>query len=124
MVGGLDEMFHQRCHNLITRQLHIEHRTALVDALDGKLGTVFVSLTGQRCNMVNERSFERGIEEFVFVFDKHFHAFTLQQSDGTCTHIHNLFIIVGQSFVNNALLDLLTCRFIEETEQQFGRFLI
>ena len=77
MMGGLDEMRHQRLHDLITRQFHIEDRTALIDTFDGKRCTVLISLAGLRGDMIDERAFEGAVEKVVFVFDKHLHTFTL-----------------------------------------------
>ena len=110
-------MRHQRLHDLITRQLHIEDRTALIDTLDRKRCTVLVSLTRQWSDMVDKCPFEDAVEKIIFMFHKYLHAFILQQTDDTGTHINHLFIIISQALVDDTLQDLFTYCFIKETQQ-------
>ena len=77
MMGSLNEMRHQRLHDLIARQFHIKDRTALIDAFDGKRCTVFISLAGLRGDMIDERAIESTVEKIVFMLDKHLHTFIL-----------------------------------------------
>lgn len=57
-MTGFRHLLHQRSHNLITGQLHVEDGTAPVDFIHRQKGTPLVGITLKRIDMVNESAFE------------------------------------------------------------------
>ncbi len=72
--------------------------------------------------VVDERTLERSVEDFLLVVHKHAHGGAFQGVDDARAVVHNLIVYVG--IVGIAVLQRLPLVLLEEAEEQVDRLLI
>lgn len=115
--GGIDEYLHQGSHDLVTRKFDVENRFAGIDFLAGNLRTFLIGLALMFGDMFDEASLESAGKNLLFVIQKNIDAFVLQLSDYAGTHVHYLFVFIGQSLIQDSLANLLLGFLVKESQQ-------
>ena len=118
MHCSLGHYLHQRFHNLETAQFHVEHRFALVYPVERHLCAPFVCFSLRFRDVVDETSLESAVENLLLVVDECPRTHVLQFAYHAGTHVNHLLVVVGDSFVLDALFDTVFHAFIEESEQE------
>lgn len=115
--GGIDEDLHQGSHDLVTRKFDVENRFAGIDFLAGNLRTFLIGLALMLGDMFDETSLESTGKNLFFVIQKNIDAFVLKLSDYAGTHVHYLFVFIGQSLIQDSLANLLLGFLVKESQQ-------
>ena len=68
-------------------------------------------------DMFDETSLESTGKNFLFVIQKNIDAFVLKLSDYAGTHVHYLFVFIGQSLIQDSLANLLLGFLVKESQQ-------
>ena len=100
-----------------SRKFDVENRFAGIDFLAGNLRTFLIGLALMFGDMFDETSLESAGKNFLFVIQKNIDAFVLQLSDYAGTHVHYLFVFIGQSLIQDSLANLLLGFLIKESQQ-------
>ena len=75
-------------------------------------------------DVVDEAALECAFEYLLLVVDEHADALVLQFSDDAGPQVDHLFVIIGNTLVDDTLKDMLLCRLVEEIEQQAHRLVV
>ena len=119
--GSLNEVAHQRFHDFVTAQFHVEHHLGVVYFLERHLCASAVGIALQGADVVNQTSLEGAGKYLLLVVAEHFDALVLQFANHAGTHIDHAFVLVEHAFVDHAPPYLLLGLFVEELQQQpFG----
>ena len=94
MDGGSDERAHERLHNLVTAQFHVEHRLGVVNLLIGCAHTALISLPLWLRDMLDKAPLKSTVEDFFLVLDEGLHTRMLKLAHGTRPEIHHLLILI------------------------------
>ena len=116
--GSLNQGVHERLHNLVTRQFHVQNGLGIVYALYAQLGTMTIGIAHRGRNMVDEASLERAVEYLALVLDECPCALVFKFSNGACTQIHHLLVIVGDALFVYAFQYFLSLAIVKESQQQ------
>lgn len=122
MHGSVDKCLHQRFHDLVTTQFHVEHGFALVDLGIGRLDTTLIGLAQRLAHVADEAALELAVEYLLLVLHKGVHAFVLQQSHHAGAHIHDLLVAVCHILVFQPLQDVVAPVLVKESEQEVRGF--
>lgn len=115
--GGGDQRLHERLHQDVASQLHVQHGLALIDLLVGELRAAVVGLAHRRLHMVQQTALKRAVENLPLVADEGLHALMLQLVDRTGPHVYYLLVLIGDALVGNPLQDLVALAVVEESQQ-------
>ena len=116
MNGRPYELLHQRLDDLITGEFDIEHRTAFVNASDGKVATTLVGFFLLLADMVDKTLSECPSENLILMVDENAYAFIFQFADHAGSQVDNLFIVVGNALFDDAVQNALLGLLVEEIQ--------
>ena len=119
-AGGVDERLHERLHDLVTAQLHVEHRLTVVYLPHAQLLTAAVGIAHLRRYVVDEATLERAVQNLLFVVAERLGTLVLQLANDACTHIHNLLVLIAHALILGTLLNVSARLLVEERQKQVG----